>query len=362
MTSDKLRIAYFITPHGYGHAARAAAVIESIRELNPNATFDLFTSVPVWFFDMSLRGGFNYHELKSDIGLIQTTSMSEDLPETVRQLSLFLPFRQELIQTLAVEVSRLNCEIVICDIAPLGIAVAKEIGLPSVLIENFTWDWIYQGYLAEEPRFTPFIKHLNQSFQAATWHIRTEPACTLEPPADLLTNVVSRKPRRSRNEIRDLLGVKTEAKMVMITMGGILTEFPFMRKLEEAPDKLFLIPGGSTNYEKRGSLVLLPHHSDLYHPDLVGASDAVIGKLGYSTLAETYAAGIPFAYVARAKFREGAPMGVFAQQVMGAVELAERSFFEGKWIDLIPDLLSHPHRHPPGPNGSEQAARFILDR
>jgi hypothetical protein len=362
LTPDKQRFAYFITPHGYGHAARSAAVMDSIREMNPNVNFDIFTQVPVWFFDMSLHGGFTYHELRSDIGLVQNTSMSEDLPETVRQLSSFLPFRQEMIQSLALEVSKLNCGTVICDIAPLGIAVAEKIGLPSILVENFTWDWIYLGYLAEEPGFAPYIDLLNQSFQSAAWHIRTEPACTNEPPADLLTNVVSRKPRHSRLEIRNLLSVKQEAKMVMITMGGIVTEFPFMRKLAEMSDTLFLIPGGSTNFEKRGNLVLLPHHSDLYHPDLVGASDAVIGKLGYSTLAETYAAGIPYAYVARAKFREGVPMGLFARQVMGAVEIAEESFFDGKWIDLIPDLLSRPHHQTPAPNGAVQAARFILDR
>ncbi len=69
--------------------------------------------------------------------------------------------------------------------------------------------------------------------------------------------------------------------MVMITMGGIVTEYPFLDRLENSSDVRFLIPGGSEHYEQRGSLVLIPHHSDFYHPDLVEASNAVIGKLGY---------------------------------------------------------------------------------
>jgi hypothetical protein len=357
---NKNRFAYFITPHGYGHAARAAAVMGSIREQEPDAYFEIFTQVPIWFFNMSIPGGFGYHPLKSDIGLVQTTSMIEDLPETVRQLDALLPFRDALVRPLAEQVRELGCTMVLCDIAPLGIAVAKEAGLPSVLVENFTWDWIYEGYLAEEPGLAPHIATLNQAFRLATYHIRTEPACSDDPPANLTTGVASRKPRLTRRETRELLGVSEQVKLVMITMGGILTEYPFLDALENSPDTLFLIPGGSSSYEKRGSMVLIPHHSNLYHPDLVGASDAIVGKLGYSTLAEAYAAGIPYAYMPRIRFREGLPMGAFAQQVMGAIELTEERFFNGSWMGLIPELFSMGCKPPAGENGADEAARYIL--
>jgi len=32
----------------------------------------------------------------------------------------------------------------ICEIAPMGILVAKETRVPAILVDNFTWDWIYQ--------------------------------------------------------------------------------------------------------------------------------------------------------------------------------------------------------------------------
>jgi len=34
-THSKDRIAFFISPHGYGHAARAAAVMEALHRLDP---------------------------------------------------------------------------------------------------------------------------------------------------------------------------------------------------------------------------------------------------------------------------------------------------------------------------------------
>lgn len=352
--------AYFITPHGYGHASRAAAVMNAIHARQPEAVFEIFTRVPVWFFHMSLRADFHYHEVLSDIGLVQATSMEEDLPETVRRLGEILPFRSDLTDSLAREVRQASCSLVLCDIAPLGIAVARKAGVPSVLVENFTWDWIYEGYLDQEPRFAPFIEYLKEQFASASYHVRTDPACSAVPPADLTTHVVSRPPRTARDETRRKLGVAQDAPMVMVTMGGILTEYPFLDRLQHSPDVHYLIPGGSERYEQRGSLVLIPHHSDFYHPDLVEASDAVIGKLGYSTLAEAYAAGLPFAYIPRDRFRESQPMSRFAREEMGAVELPEARFFSGAWLDLVPGLLARPRRRPVGPNGADQIADYLL--
>ena len=68
-------IAYFISPHGYGHAARAAGVMEAVHELNPSIRFEIFTKVPSWFFDDSSSGNFGYHSLLTDIGLVQRTPL-----------------------------------------------------------------------------------------------------------------------------------------------------------------------------------------------------------------------------------------------------------------------------------------------
>lgn len=356
------RYAYFITPHGYGHAARAAAVMEAIRAQQPDACFEIFTHVPIWFFNTSNSGGFHYHDLGTDIGLVQTTAMDEDLPETVRRLNELLPFRPAFVQDLARQVLDLGCAKVLCDIAPLGIAVARQASLPSFLIENFTWDWIYEGYLAAEPRLAGPIELLREAFAKADYHLRTEPACSYETPADLTTNVVSRKPRVPTAVTRQKLGVDEDIPMVMITMGGILTQYPFLERLTHAEGMRFLIPGGSDHYENRGSLVLIPHHSDFYHPDLVLASNLVVGKLGYSTLAEAYGTGVPFVFVPRTRFRESIPMSAFARQVMNAVELSEDRFFTGEWLDLLPDLLTRSHQQSSQRNGADEIADFVLAR
>ncbi|WP_217995096.1 hypothetical protein, partial [Methylogaea oryzae] len=162
------RIAYFITPHGFGHAARACAVMQALRQLRPSLQLHIYTRVPRWFFRDSLgEDGWQYHETMTDIGLVQASPMSEDLPATLSALDAFLPFSDTLVERLAAQVAAQGCELIVCDIAPLGIAVARRAGIPSALVENFTWDWIYQGYFDAEPRLAAHADYLAALFGLA---------------------------------------------------------------------------------------------------------------------------------------------------------------------------------------------------
>ncbi len=79
-------IAYFISPHGYGHASRACAVMEVLHARNSQLRFEIFTRVPAWFFESSLLFPFGYHSLASDVGLVQSSPLVEDLQATLASL------------------------------------------------------------------------------------------------------------------------------------------------------------------------------------------------------------------------------------------------------------------------------------
>ena len=46
----------------------------------------------------------------------------------------------------AAALAREDASLVIADAPPLGIAAGKAAGRPTVLLGNFTWDWIYAAY------------------------------------------------------------------------------------------------------------------------------------------------------------------------------------------------------------------------
>jgi hypothetical protein len=352
------RIAYFVSPHGYGHAARACAVMQAIAGLEPAARFEIFTLVPRWFFEDSLGAPFGYHTLLTDIGLAQTTPFAEDLPETLRRLDAFLPFDAAQVRDLAELVNRLGCRLAMCDISPLGIAVASQAGIPSVLVENFTWDWIYEGYLEDAPAFSRLIAALREIFAAADYHVQTEPVCH-PGPADLTTPPVGRRARTPREQIRRELGIPGHARMILVSMGGIPWEHDFAEQPSAQDGVTFVVPGGGQAVHRRGNLLLLPHHSSFLHSDLVNAADAVVGKAGYSTLAEVYQAGAPFGYVPRPGFRESAVLAAFIERHMRGRAIPEAEFDNGRWLSSAEYLLTLGRMARAEEDGAGQVARFI---
>ncbi len=350
------RIAFFISPHGFGHAARAAGVMEALAEIESSLQFDIFTTVPDWFFASSNSFGYQYHRLETDIGLVQKTPFQEDLPATVQKLKDFLPFNQSRIAAVAEKIRHLECQLVVCDIAPMGIRVARKAGVPSVLIENFTWDWIYQAY--EEEGFNAFNAYLQPIFAEATCHIQTQPICKPES-ADFTADPASRKIKYSAAHIRQRLGLPDSCKLVMITAGGVRKNYGFIDKLKSQTDIHFIIPGASDSENIQDNLILLPENSGYFHPDLINAADAVVGKVGYSTIAEIYQAGVPFGYSARTHYRESKPLVDFVQNHMSGLPVAEIEFQNGSFTDCIEELLQMPRAKSHRPNGADQIADFI---
>jgi hypothetical protein len=355
------RVAYFVSPHGFGHAARACAVMSAVARCAPDVRFEVFTEVPEWFFLDSLSGRFTYHSLRSDVGLIQRSPLTENLEATVEHLDK-MASDDAAVTWLAEELHHLGCTVMIVDISPLGLEVARAAAIPSVLVENFTWDWIYDHYPNAPPGLKRHSRRLADVFSHADLRIQTEPACQPRT-TEFKVPPVARSPRLTRIDVRRHLGVPAEEPMIVVSMGGVRWDYGTFSAFEHTAGPWIVIPGGSERrVRKRGRLLLLPFQADVYHPDLVAASDLVVSKLGYSTVAESYRAGAALAYVARQRFPESPILARWVDEHMVAAEIDEEQLQNGAWLDAADRLLRAPRSQPAGPNGAEGAAEIILER
>jgi hypothetical protein len=361
VATKRTPVACFITPHGFGHAARATAVLGALRERVPGLHPHLFTSVPRWFLGESLGTDFTLHPLEADVGLIQRGPLGEDLPATVARLGTLYPPDAALVSRLAGRVSRLGCRLVLCDIAPLGIAVARAAGIPCVLVENFTWGWIYRGLVAREPGLLPYARMLDGLVRRADLRIQAQPLC--RPAAGAFpVGPISRRPRAARAATRAALGIAARSPVVLVTMGGIPHGGFAARPLLDLPQVSFVMVGGARRRRRCGNVLLLPHRSGHFHPDLVAAADAVVGKIGYSTLAETCRSRVPYGFVPRPGFRESAVLARWLTGRGRGLRIDPDDFAAGTWVRRVPDLLALGRSAETFPDGARAAARLILDR
>lgn len=350
-----IRFAWFITPHGFGHATRSLAVMNALQRKRDDVFFHIFSRLPHVLIQETIGDGYQLHEVTGDLGLVQKRALEVDHPATLARLDAMLPFDQSETQRLAEEIRACNAAALICDIAPWGVLVAKEAGIPSVMVENFRWDWIYGDFSAEYPAYEPHIEKLKAIFDAADHTFQTEPVCG---PRRAVPSVpcVFRALREDRHSFRAKLDLGGR-KLILVTVGGMQENDMSMDRIAAMDDYFFILPAGS---QEPGDNCLAVKHGELYHPDLLNAADGVIGKLGYSTVAEIYQAGTPFAYVGRHDFRESIGLAAFMRQHNHGFQLSEDDFVNGNWLDRLDELTSAPRAPHPSINGADVLAGHLL--
>jgi hypothetical protein len=244
----------------------------------------------------------------------------------------------------------------VCDISSLGIEVGKAAKIPTLLVENFTWDWIY-SQMGPDAGLELYIELLSEYYAKADFRIQTDPVCN-SIPCDLHCAPMARRwitpPEKIRAEV-----AAGERSIVLISMGGVALELPFLGDLQKHKDYLFLVAGQNKEGLVGDNIRLLGPHSALHHPDLIQAADLLICKSGYSTIAECQQTATPICCVAREGFAESKVVEDYVSEQMNGTVIDENNFLSGNWLRNLGEMAAR--RHNPLPfNGADQAAEFIL--
>ena len=228
-----------------------------------------------------------------------------------------------------------------------------------MLVENFTWDWIYEGLAIQVPALSDYAQLLRPIFENADLHIQTQPVCDHVAAAHQI-GPIARAFRKSAQETRATLRLRQSNPMVLISMGGTKTRFTFVERLKSHFSHIhFVISGTGSEIHHDQNVTLLPVQCPIHHPDLVRAADLVIGKAGYSTIAEVYASSTPFGYFVRDDYPEMAPLVAFAEKAISGKRLAPEQFANGLWLDQLPELLALNRQPARDAAGAAQCAELI---
>lgn len=349
-----------MSPHGLGHATRVAAILHEIARIFKTVDVLLFGETPKWFWVSNLPSNCSlaFHHLQTDIGFVQKGPFQHDASQTLKDLHQFLAFSPHKQKEILKLIESFQPECILSDISPLGVEIGSKLSIPNVLMENFTWDWIYQPFQEQLHAYKNIIQKLAHTYSKASLRLQCHPFCKDIPEAKKLRPVF-RAPSMSKNEVLGKLGFSEKENYVLVTTGGISMRHEIKSSTSQYK---IVIPGLHPEMNRRGSSIIhLPMNSCIPFPDLVNASTMVIGKAGYGTVSECWGMGIPFMGVFRDSFRESEILRVFCEKELKFREITLPEFLDGSWSELITELLKKQSRPIAAKiNGAHDACVHIL--
>lgn len=354
-TPPARRIAFYVTGHGFGHSTRA---LEVLRHISRDTEIHIKTSAPEWLYRLDIERPFHFHTLDHDIGCVQVDSL-EVLPrETLLAFEQLWLRREVLIESELEFIKSQRVDLIVADISPLACVIARRAGIPAIVIANFTWAWIYEPYVRDNPDKAHVIDWIREAYADVSLCLRTPLDSDLSVfPRIEDVPLIGRHAKAQRSGIRARLGVPEERRLVLLTFGGFQTRALPVESLQSVPDATFLTTVRDLGSHP-GFIQLEPHA--IRHPDLVAASDLVVAKPGYGIVSECIANNTPLLLIHRTDFREAAVLERESIRLGGGRVMQPEEMQAGQLGRHVRDALEAGLRWSPIPaNGGEVAARRI---
>jgi L-arabinokinase len=344
-----MRIAFYISGHGFGHASRDVELINTIAASRPGVRIFVRTAAPRWLF-AAARADLTVDTVDADSGLVQLDSLRFDEPASIALAAEFYDSFDERVEREARILRDLHADLVVADIPPLAFAAAERAGVPSIALGNFTWDWIYGAYENFRTAAPSVIPTIRAAYATATRALRLPFHGGFEPMASVVDDIplIARQSRRDPAETRDALGIRDDRPVVLASFGAYGAPLPWdvIRKNND----LSLIA-----FEKEPP-------PGFQYQDLVAAADLVVSKPGYGIVSECIANDTALLYTSRGRFIEYDLFVAEMPRVLRCRWIAQEDLLAGRWRDAIAALLTQPK----APelyrvDGAEVAAREILN-
>jgi hypothetical protein len=372
-------LVFYISGHGFGHAARDIEVLNAVADRRPDLEIVVRTAAPRWLFDLTLRAPAEIVDVECDTGIAQIDSLRLDARATIARAA---EFHRDLEARAAREAAFLNARhasLVVGDIPPLAFAAAADADVPAIALGNFTWDWIYAGYVDEVAAAPDLLPALRCAYREATLALRLPMFGGFEVFGPRVRDVafVARRSALDRRAARERLGISNARPVVLISFGGYglaSLDPSVFASMDEYTFVLTADPrqGRRAAGEARRDTAFPPNvieidEAGLYargrrYEDLVAAADVVATKPGFGIIAECIANGAAMLYTSRGHFIEYDVLVAAMPRYLRCRFIGHADLFAGRWKVALDALLAQP----PAPDqartdGAEEVAQILCD-
>ncbi|CAD6248117.1 unnamed protein product [Miscanthus lutarioriparius] len=355
-----LVFAYYITGHGFGHATRALEVVRHLVAAGHDV--HVVTAAPEFVFTTEIASpSLHIRKVLLDCGAVQADALTVDRLASLEKVFFYgRSARESILKTEAEWLNSIKADLVVSDVVPVACRAAAHAGIRSVCVTNFSWDFIYAEYVvAAGHHHRSIVWQIAEDYSHCEFLLRLPGYCPMPAFCDVIdVPLVVRRLHRSRYEVRKELGIADDVKLVIFNFGGQPAGWEL--KKEWLPDGwLCLVCGASDTQELPPNFIKLA--KDAYTPDLMAASDCMLGKIGYGTVSEALAYKLPFVFVRRDYFNEEPFLRNMLEHYQCGIEMIRRDLLTGHWKPYLQRAITLQPCYDGPINGGEVAAHILQD-
>ncbi|MBN1424256.1 hypothetical protein JXA88_06850 [Candidatus Fermentibacteria bacterium] len=349
--SDPL-IAAYVSGHGFGHAVRTSTILKELLKEMPKLRVIAKTDAPAWLF-AGLGDRVCVLPVQVDAPPVQADAFTMDIDATLAGMQAWLSRKDEWIRREAAWLEDQGVALVIADISPLALAAADLARVPSALIANFTWEWILSEAYLPHPLSAAVAREWSACTPLASWCFCTAPTAEIGHPCPIPVGIVGRRCEWDRDEVRQWLGLSASDIAVLLSFGGL-----DIRHVDFGPlaglDVVYLSTSPKSGLPRCQCVGREVDHACLMH-----AADVVVGKLGYSTVAEAVIHGTPFLFAPRANWPEEQILRTAVEGLLPWACVPWDRFAAGQWAHDLLTLAGRGKTDGQIGYGGAQVARLV---
>ncbi|WP_163182671.1 glycosyltransferase family protein [Neobacillus sedimentimangrovi] len=292
-------IAYYISDYGYGHASRSIAIMRKLLE-NRNLNIIVCHSFALPFIKASINcNRISYREIGTDIGyFLEKDSIFPDKIQLLEQYKKFTSNWESKIKKEQKFLSDNRVDLVLSDISPLPFEAARNLGIPSVGISNFTWYSAYHGLIdhSELLLLKNAYSKMDYFFSLAgskeKWDISIKEYGYFSREVNL----------REVDRIRQWVNPENNKSIIFLGL-GMKIDVASLEQLSiwNSPNCVFLV---SSNVNVNYPNVYQISRDYLESQNFIAASDLVISKAGWGIIGEALSADVPLLILNRPSMKE----------------------------------------------------------
>ncbi len=345
-----------VSGHGFGHLGQIAPVLREMLRRIPGLRLTLRTAVAAEAVTRILRAPYQHHAPAAEAIPLMRGPNRVDVPATAAAFAAFHANFAATVETEARRLEVLRPTLLVSDIPYSSLAAASAAGIPAVAFSSLNWRDVVSAYCSSEPGFDSILDEMKAAYAGAGTFILCAPHLpTAWHPRRRPVGPVGSVGRDRRDEILRRLGTGPEARLVLVSYGGIPGGFPVQR-LPTLEDVRWIF--GELSVGGRGDGVSF---ADLGMPfaDVVRSVDLALTKPGYGLFADAACNGTPVLYVERPDWPETPYLAEWIARSGAAASVPAERLLAGDVAAEVLAILDRPRPRPVEPSGIAEAADIL---